>query len=133
MSIPEETLMAFADGEALRQRLRDAYATELAEALPQRLLDAARRGPAQANNIVNLQAARDAKAHDASVFRSPRGEDGALTAGGVLAKALSTQLAAGLAQVSYSRECSRIESWTPPVSSRCSVYFWVGSSSTPWW
>jgi hypothetical protein len=157
MSIPEETLMAFADGEldateraavesalredpelakrvashvALRQRLRDAYATELAEALPQRLLDAARRGPAQANNIVNLQAARDAKAHDASVFRSPRaggwraaaaiaasvvigfglgyanrnrgqtetplarGEDGALTAGGVLAMALSTQLAA---------------------------------------
>jgi hypothetical protein len=157
MSIPDETLMAFADGEldaaaraavetalredpelakrvarhvALRQRLHDAYASELAEAVPQRLLDAAKRAPVQANKVVNLQEIRDAKARDASVSRPQRaggwraaaaiaasvvigfglgyanrdrgqtetplarGDDGALIAGGVLAKALSTQLAA---------------------------------------
>jgi hypothetical protein len=157
MSIPDETLMALADGEldataraavesalrgdpelakrvarhvALRQRLRDAYASELVEAVPQRLLDAAKPAAAQTNKVANLQEARDAKARDASVSRSPRaggwraaaaiaasvvigfglgyanrnrgqsetplarGADGALIAGGVLARALSTQLAA---------------------------------------
>jgi hypothetical protein len=98
MSIPDETLMAFADGEldaasralvesalqqdpelakrvarhvALRQRLRSAYAEELTEPVPQRLLDAAQRPRLQKNNVVNLQAARDAKLREASDVGSP--------------------------------------------------------------
>lgn len=156
MSIPDETLMAFADGEldaakrsqvesalredpelakrvarhlALRQRLRTAYAPELADPVPQPLLDVARRAPLQADNIVNLQKARDAKARDASASRFSvadwrpaaaiaaslligfglgyanrfqgqaepplaRAADGALSARGALATALSTRLAA---------------------------------------
>jgi anti-sigma-K factor RskA len=155
MSIPDETLMAFVDGEldpsaraavesalredpqlakrvarhvALRQRLRDAYASELAEPVPPRLLDTANRVSGQSNKVVSLQEARDAKARGAaaappratgwraaaaiaasvaigfglgyanrngSQSETPlvRGGDGALIAGGVLAKALSTQLA----------------------------------------
>jgi len=156
MSIPDETLMAFADGEldpaaraqvelalledpslaqrvarhvALRQRVRSAYASELTEPVPQRLLDAARSQAGRTNNVVNLQAARDAKARDAAASKTAaygwrpaaaiaaslvigfglgywdlyrdqtatplaRGADGALSARGALAKALSTQLAA---------------------------------------
>jgi len=96
MSVSDETLMAFADGElddaaraaiesalkedpelakrvarhvALRQRVRVAYSSELREPVPQRLLDAARRSPAQAGpatNIVNLKDARDARQREAA-------------------------------------------------------------------
>lgn len=93
MSIPDETLMAYADGEldaasraqvesalhqdpelakrvarhvALRQRLRNAYAPELTEPIPQRLLDAANRPRVQANNVVDLKAARNAKSREAT-------------------------------------------------------------------
>jgi anti-sigma-K factor RskA len=154
MNIPDETLMAFVDGEldaaaraavesalkedpelakrvarhvALRQRLRVAYSSELTEPVPQRLLEAAKRVPPQANNIVSLKDARGAKLREAA-DSSPsavrwrpaaaiaasviigfglgyanrnqgsaplvRTADGALTAGGALAKALSTQLVA---------------------------------------
>jgi hypothetical protein len=158
MNIPEETLMAFADGElddaaraaiesalkddpelakrvarhvALRERVRVAYSSELSEPVPQRLLDAARRATAQlgpATNIVSLKDARDARQREAAVIGVPaprwrsvaaiaasvvigfslgyanrnqgasplaRGTDGALTASGALANALSTQLVAG--------------------------------------
>jgi hypothetical protein len=91
MSIPDETLMAFVDGEldaasralvesallqdpelaarvarhvALRQRLSSAYAMDLTEPVPQRLLDAANRPRMQTNNVVNLQAARDARSRE---------------------------------------------------------------------
>jgi hypothetical protein len=156
MSIPDETLMAFADGEldaatraeveaalrddpdlakrvarhvALRQRVRVAYSSELTEPVPPRLLDAARRASAPGGNVVNLQDARNAKSRDTSDVETRavswrpaaaiaasvivgfalgyanrfqglsggplvRGSDGALTANGTLAKALSTQLTA---------------------------------------
>ena len=88
MTISDETLMAYADGEldaaaraalesamqndpqiekrvaqhrALRLRVQAAYSTELSEALPERLLTAARRDPSQkGGNVVNLQEARAA-------------------------------------------------------------------------
>jgi anti-sigma-K factor RskA len=88
MTISDETLMAYADGEldaaaraavesamqddpqiekrvaqhrALRLRVQAAYSTELSEALPERLLKAARPDPSQkGGNIVNLQEARAA-------------------------------------------------------------------------
>jgi anti-sigma factor RsiW len=93
MTIPEETLMAFADGEldaaahaaveaamredpdlerrvarhrALRNRLQAAFADELAQPVPQRLLSAARSAAtAKANNVVDLQEARAASARAA--------------------------------------------------------------------
>jgi len=93
MTISDETLMAFADGElddaaraavelalrtdpqlakrvaehrALRQRIQAAYSAELSEPVPERLLSAAkRRADASGTNVVNLQDARDAMARDA--------------------------------------------------------------------
>jgi hypothetical protein len=163
MSIPDETLMAFADGEldeaaraavesalqsdpelakrvarhvALRQRLQVAYSSDLNEPVPQRLVDAAKRLPAQTGNVVSLKEARDARLREAatparSTWRwrpaaaiaasvivgfalgySSRNQgstplvrtaDGALNAGGVLAKALSTQLVAGQSPASEVR------------------------------
>jgi len=97
MTISDETLMAFADGElddaaraavemairtdqqlekriaehrALRQRIQAAYAAELSEPLPERLLSAAKRGAdVSGSNVVNLQDARDALVHDAARAR----------------------------------------------------------------
>jgi|HubBroStandDraft_2_1064218.scaffolds.fasta_scaffold412229_1 anti-sigma factor RsiW len=97
MTISDETLMAFADGElddaaraavemalradpqlekrvaehrALRQRIQAAYSAELSEPVPERLLSAAkRRADASGTNVVNLQDARDAKARDAARAR----------------------------------------------------------------
>jgi hypothetical protein len=88
MTISDDTLMAYADGEldaaaraavesamqsdpqiekrlaqhqALRQRVQAAYSAELSEALPERLLMAARGVPGQpGGNVVNLQEARAA-------------------------------------------------------------------------
>jgi hypothetical protein len=88
MTISDETLMAYADGEldaaaraavesamqsdpqiekrvaqhrALRLKVQAAYSAELSEALPERLLMAARGAPSrQAGNVVNLQEARAA-------------------------------------------------------------------------
>ena len=93
MTISDETLMAFADGElddaaraavelalrtdpqlakrvaehrALRQRIQAAYSAELSEPVPERLLSAAtRQADASGTNVVNLQDARDAMARDA--------------------------------------------------------------------
>jgi len=93
MTISEETLMAFADGEldaagraaveaamredpevakrvarhrALRNRLQVAFAEELAEPVPQRLLSAVRDSSAvKASNVVNLREARAASARAA--------------------------------------------------------------------
>jgi hypothetical protein len=97
MTISDDTLMAFADGEldgparaavelavradpqlekrvaehrALRQRLQAAYSAELSEPMPERLLSAARRTPDMPRtNVVNLQDARDAMARDAARAR----------------------------------------------------------------
>jgi hypothetical protein len=93
VTITDETLMAFADGEldaaaraavelalrtdpqlekrvaehrALRQRVQAAYSAELSEPIPERLLSAAKRlAEASGTNVVNLQDARDAMARDA--------------------------------------------------------------------
>jgi hypothetical protein len=89
MRIPDETLMAFADGEldasaraaieiamredpeiekrvaehrALRQRIEKAYAGELSEPVPERWVTAANRAPGAAGKVVDLSSARDAKA-----------------------------------------------------------------------
>jgi hypothetical protein len=163
MSIPDETLMAFADGEldqasraavesalqsdpelakrvarhvALRRRLQVAYGSELDDPVPQRLLDAARRTPAQTGNVISLEEARAAKLREAAAPAQAtwrwrpaaaiaasvivgfalgyanrnqgstflvRTADGALNAGGTLAKALSTQLVAGQSPASEVR------------------------------
>ena len=98
MSIPDETLMAFVDGEldaasralvesalqqdpelarrvarhvALRQQLRNAYAAELTEPVPQRLLEAARHPRVPTNNVVSLHAARQSKLRDSTDGGSP--------------------------------------------------------------
>ena len=100
MSIPDETLMAFADGEldavaraeveaalredpelaqrvarhvALRRRVQMAYSSELVEPVPQRLLEAANRAPSRQASVVNLQDARDAKRRDAASPPQPVG------------------------------------------------------------
>ena len=90
MTISDETLMAYADGEvdaatgaiveaamqddptirariaehrALRSTVRAAFSGVLDEAVPQRLIDAARgRGAAVAGNVVNLAQTRSAAA-----------------------------------------------------------------------
>jgi hypothetical protein len=100
MTISDETLMAFADGElddaaraavelalrtdpqlakrveahrALRQRIQAAYSAELSEPVPERLLLAAkRRADASGTNVVNLQEARAAMARDAARARPPK-------------------------------------------------------------
>jgi anti-sigma factor RsiW len=100
MTISDETLMAFADGEldgparaaveaalradprlekrvaehrALRQRIQAAYAAELSEPVPERLLMAANRTPNMSGtNVVNLKDARDAMARDAARVRPPK-------------------------------------------------------------
>jgi anti-sigma factor RsiW len=100
MTISDETLMAFADGElddaaraavelalrtdpqlakrvaehrALRQRIQAAYSAELSEPVPERLLSAAkRRADASGTNVVNLQDARAAMARDAARARPLR-------------------------------------------------------------
>jgi hypothetical protein len=94
MTISDETLMAYADGEldaaaqaavesamqsdpqieqrvaqhrALRLKVQAAYSAELSEAVPERLLTAARGVPSpQAGNVVNLQQARAAAERSAS-------------------------------------------------------------------
>lgn len=98
MTISDETLMAFADGEldeaaraavelalradpqlekrvaehrALRQRIQSAYASELSEQIPERLLSAARGAvDTSGSNVVNLQDARAAMARNAARARS---------------------------------------------------------------
>jgi hypothetical protein len=100
MTITDETLMAFADGElddaaraavelalrtdpqlakrvaahrALRQRIQAAYSAELSEPVPERLLSAAkRRADVSGTNVVNLQEARAAMARDAARARPLR-------------------------------------------------------------
>jgi hypothetical protein len=100
MTISDETLMAYADGEldaaekaavesamrgdpqiekrlaqhrALRQRVHAAYSAELSEAVPERLLMAARGAPkAQAGKVVSLEEARAAMKRNASRARPPR-------------------------------------------------------------
>jgi hypothetical protein len=100
MTISDETLMAYADGEldaagkaavesamredpqiekrlaqhrALRQRVHAAYSAELSEAVPERLLTAARgaRGP-QGSKVVSLDEARAAIQRNASRARPAR-------------------------------------------------------------
>jgi hypothetical protein len=94
MTISDETLMAFADGEldaaarsavelalradpqlekrvaehrALRQRIQAAYSAELSEPVPERLVMAAsRRADVLGTNVVDLQDARHAMARDAA-------------------------------------------------------------------
>jgi hypothetical protein len=94
VTISDETLMAFADGElddatraavelalradpllekrvaehrALRQRIQAAYSAELSEPVPERLLSAARgRADASDSKVVNMQDARDARARDSA-------------------------------------------------------------------
>ncbi|HXC08813.1 MAG TPA: hypothetical protein VNV61_07780 [Steroidobacteraceae bacterium] len=110
MTISDETLMAYADGEldaaaraavesamlndpqiekrlaqhqALRLRVQAAYSAELSEALPERLLMAARGVPSQpAGNVVNLQEARAAMERSAprAAPRRPWQSAGALAA-----------------------------------------------------
>src|SRR6202166_4682655 len=88
MTISDETLMAYADGEldaaaraavesamredpriekrvaahrTLRRKVQAAYSAELSEGIPERLLSAARGAPStQGSKVVNLQAARAA-------------------------------------------------------------------------
>jgi hypothetical protein len=100
MTISDETLMAYADGEldaaekaavesamredpqiekrlaqhrALRERVQTAYSAELSEAVPERLLTAA-RGAArtQGSKVVSLEEARAAMKRNASRARPPR-------------------------------------------------------------
>jgi hypothetical protein len=98
MQIPDETLMAFADGElegsaraaveaamredpkiekrvaehrALRQRIEKAYALELSEPVPSRLLTAANTTPESAGNpVADLNVARESKARAVSAARA---------------------------------------------------------------
>ena len=101
MTISDETLMAYADGEldpaareavdsamredpeiekrvarhrALRQRVHAAYSAELLEGVPERLLTAARGGAAstKGSTVVNLQDVRAAIGRKASLARPPR-------------------------------------------------------------
>src|ERR1700682_3594714 len=102
MTIPDETLMAYADGEldpaaraaveaamredpqleqrvaqhrALRQRVRAAYSAELSEGVPERLLTAARGGmSARGGKVVNLQDARESIKRNASRARPLRSQ-----------------------------------------------------------
>ncbi|HWX81210.1 MAG TPA: hypothetical protein VNZ02_14005 [Steroidobacteraceae bacterium] len=97
MTISDETLMAFADGElddaarsavesalradpqlqkrvaehrALRQRIQAAYSSELSEPVPERLLSAARgKVDPSGTNVVNLQDAREAMVRNAARAR----------------------------------------------------------------
>jgi anti-sigma factor RsiW len=99
VSISDETLMAYADGElngparaaveiallenpelakrvaqhlALRQRVHLAYSSELSDPVPERLLTAAgRSAKAPADNVVNMRDARDSKAR-AALASAPR-------------------------------------------------------------
>jgi hypothetical protein len=102
MTISDETLMAYADGEldadqkaavesamredpqiekrlaqhrALRQRVHAAYSAELSEPVPERLLAAA-RGAArtQGSKVVSLEEARAAMKRNASQARPPRAQ-----------------------------------------------------------
>jgi hypothetical protein len=97
--IPDETLMAYADGEldaaaraaldtaliadpelaqrvaqhvALRQRVRLAYSAELSDPVPERLLAAARRSDDANANVVSFKDARDAKSRAAPAARSTK-------------------------------------------------------------
>jgi hypothetical protein len=102
MTIPDETLMAYADGEldpaaraaveaamredpqiekrvaqhrALRQRVRAAYSAELSEGVSERLLTAARGGmSARGGKVVNLQDARESIKRNASRARPLRSQ-----------------------------------------------------------
>jgi hypothetical protein len=110
MTISDETLMAYADGEldaaaraavesamqndpqiekrvaqhrALRRRVQAAYSAELSEALPERLLMAARGDASrQGGKVVNLQEARAAMERSAprAALRRPWQSTGALAA-----------------------------------------------------
>jgi hypothetical protein len=100
MTISDETLMAYADGElgaaekaavesamvedpqiekrldqhrALRQRIHAAYSAELSEAVPERLVTAARSAArAQGSKVVSLEEARAAMKRNASRAPPPR-------------------------------------------------------------
>jgi anti-sigma factor RsiW len=100
MTISDETLMAYADGEleaaekaavesamredpqiekrlaqhrALRQRVHTAYSAELSEPVPERLLTAARGAAGtQGRKVVSLEQARAAMKRNASRARPPR-------------------------------------------------------------
>ena len=94
MTISEETLMAFADGEvdeptraavehamledpdiskrverhrALRRRLQSEFAGELSEPVPERLLTVLRDNPSAGSNVVRLQDAQAARARAAQL------------------------------------------------------------------
>jgi anti-sigma factor RsiW len=103
MTISEETLMAFADGEldaaaraavevamredpelekriarhrAMRKRLQAAFADELSQPVPQRWLSLVRESPAaKTSNVVDLQEARAASARAAQTSASSRRND----------------------------------------------------------
>jgi hypothetical protein len=99
MTISDETLMAYADGELdaaaraavesamredpqietrvaahrkLRRKVQAAYSAELSEAIPERLLAAARGVESTRSNVVNLQDARAAMERSASRARPLR-------------------------------------------------------------
>src|SRR6202795_5080869 len=101
MTISDETLMAYADGEldpaaraavdsamredpqlekrvaqhrALRHRVHAAYSAELSEGVPERLLRAARGGMSAPGNIVNLRDARESIPRGASHARPVRSQ-----------------------------------------------------------
>jgi hypothetical protein len=120
MTISDDTLMAYADGEldaaaraavesamqndpqiekrvaqhrALRLKVLAAYSTELSEPIPERLLMAARRVPSmQGGNVVNLQEARAAMERSAprAVPRRPSWQSA-----GALAASLVVGVAVG--------------------------------------
>jgi anti-sigma-K factor RskA len=97
MTINDEMLMAFADGElqgeanaqveaamrddaqiaarvaahrAMRQRLQAAFAAELSEPIPERLLSAVNRAPSLPQaTVTNLKDARESRARDAMIKR----------------------------------------------------------------
>jgi hypothetical protein len=99
MTISDEMLMAYADGEldatarevvesamredpqivervarhsALRRRVREAYSAALSEDVPERLLRAAQGAAATERKVVNLQDARAAREHSAPYTRPLR-------------------------------------------------------------
>src|ERR1700688_1461984 len=101
MTISDETLMAYADGEldaaaravvesamredpqiearvaahrTLRRRVQAAYSAELSEDVPERVLGAARGVESTRSKVVNLQDARAVMERKASPARPPRAQ-----------------------------------------------------------
>jgi hypothetical protein len=117
MTISDETLMAYADGEldaaaraavesamredpqiekrvaahrALRQRVHAAYSAELSEGVPERLLAAARGvASTQGGKVVNLQDVRAAMARDSPHARRQRARPQWRTAGTMAASVIA--------------------------------------------